>query len=156
MTASSGPGISLMAEGISYLAGAELPNVIVDVQRVGPGLGYIWPEQSDYNCVVKGGGHGSYKNIVFAPASVLIDKKYEALYYSGDVDRFLQIAPGEDNRNLLLMAREGLRPKLRAALESARGGPASKAGAQAYRDGKASGVRIAGSSCWAIGRCRIT
>jgi 2-oxoisovalerate ferredoxin oxidoreductase alpha subunit len=70
MTASSGPGISLMAEGISYLAGAELPNVIVDVQRVGPGLGYIWPEQGDYNAVVKGGGHGSYKNIVFAPASV--------------------------------------------------------------------------------------
>jgi 2-oxoisovalerate ferredoxin oxidoreductase alpha subunit len=70
MTASSGPGISLMAEGISYLAGAELPAVVVDIQRVGPGLGYIWPEQSDYNCVVKGGGHGSYKNFVFAPASV--------------------------------------------------------------------------------------
>ena len=73
---------------------------------------------------------------IFAPASVLIDKKYEALYYSGDVDRFLQIAPGEDNRNVLLMAREGLRPKLRAALESARetGEPASKTGAQVYRD----------------------
>jgi 2-oxoisovalerate ferredoxin oxidoreductase alpha subunit len=70
MTASSGPGISLMAEGISYLAGAELPAVIVDIQRVGPGLGYIWPEQGDYNCVVKGGGHGCYKNIVFAPATV--------------------------------------------------------------------------------------
>ena len=82
---------------------------------------------------------------IFAPASVLIDKKYEALYYSGDVDRFLQIAPGEDNRNVLLMAREGLRPKLRAALESARetGEPASKTGAQVYRDGKASAVRIA-------------
>ncbi|MBN1129148.1 MAG: 3-methyl-2-oxobutanoate dehydrogenase subunit VorB [Chitinispirillaceae bacterium] len=70
MTASSGPGISLMAEGISYLAGAELPAVIVDIQRVGPGLGYIWPEQGDYRCVVKGGGHGCYKNIVFAPATV--------------------------------------------------------------------------------------
>ncbi len=81
----------------------------------------------------------------FAPASVLIDKRYEALYYSGAIDRFLQVAPGEDNRNLLLMAREGLRPKLRAALESARekGEPASKAGAQVYRDGKASGVKIA-------------
>ena len=80
---------------------------------------------------------------IFAPASVLIDKKYDALYYSGDVDRFLQIAPGEDNRNVLLMAREGLRPKLRAALESARdtGEPASKTGAQVYRDGKASAVR---------------
>jgi two-component system CheB/CheR fusion protein len=82
---------------------------------------------------------------IFAPASVLIDKKYEALYYSGNVDRFLQIAPGEDNRNVLLMAREGLRPKLRAALEGARetGEPASKTGAQAYRDGKALGVKIA-------------
>lgn len=82
---------------------------------------------------------------VFAPASVLVDKKYEALYYSGAVDRFLQIAPGEDNRNILLMAREGLRPKLRAALDGARetGEPAWKAGAHVYRDGKASGARIA-------------
>ena len=69
MTASSGPGVSLMAEGISYLAGAELPCVIVDVQRAGPGLGNIWPEQSDYNMVVKGGGHGNYRNAVFAPNS---------------------------------------------------------------------------------------
>lgn len=69
MTASSGPGISLMAEGISYIAGAELPCVIVDVQRAGPGLGNIWPEQSDYNAVIKGGGHGNYRNIVLAPNS---------------------------------------------------------------------------------------
>lgn len=80
MTASSGPGISLMAEGISYMAGAELPGVIVDVQRVGPGLGYIWPEQGDYNATVKGGGHGSYRNIVFAPYSVqeMCDFTYRA------------------------------------------------------------------------------
>ena len=70
MTASSGPGVSLMQEGISYIAGAELPAVIVDVVRGGPGLGNIAPEQSDYMCVVKGGGHGCYKNIVLAPASV--------------------------------------------------------------------------------------
>lgn len=69
ITATSGPGLSLMAEGISYMAGCELPGVIVDVQRAGPGLGNIWPEQSDYNAVVKGGGHGNYKNIVFAPNS---------------------------------------------------------------------------------------
>jgi 2-oxoisovalerate ferredoxin oxidoreductase alpha subunit len=69
MTATSGPGLSLMAEGLSYLAGAELPAVVVDVQRAGPGLGNIWPEQSDYNAVVKGGGHGNYKNIVIAPNS---------------------------------------------------------------------------------------
>jgi len=70
MTASSGPGMSLMQEGISYLAGSELPCVIVDVVRGGPGLGNIAPEQSDYFAVVKGGGHGNYKNLVVAPASV--------------------------------------------------------------------------------------
>jgi 2-oxoisovalerate ferredoxin oxidoreductase alpha subunit len=70
MTASSGPGLSLMQEGISYLAGAELPCVIVDVMRGGPGLGNIAPEQSDYFAMVKGGGHGNYHNIVLAPASV--------------------------------------------------------------------------------------
>ena len=69
MTASSGPGLSLMLEGVSYIAGCELPAVIVDVQRAGPGLGNIWPEQSDYNTCCKGGGHGAFKNIVLAPAS---------------------------------------------------------------------------------------
>ena len=70
MTASSGPGISLKSEGISYLAGAQLPAVVVDIMRAGPGLGNIGPEQGDYNQVVKGGGHGNYRNIVLAPASV--------------------------------------------------------------------------------------
>ena len=70
MTASSGPGISLMQEGISYLAGAELPCVVVDVMRAGPGLGNIAPEQSDYFAMTKGGGHGCYRNIVLAPSSV--------------------------------------------------------------------------------------
>jgi 2-oxoisovalerate ferredoxin oxidoreductase alpha subunit len=70
MTASSGPGLSLMQEGISYLAGSELPCVIVDVVRGGPGLGNIAPEQSDYFAMVKGGGHGNYRNIVLAPSSV--------------------------------------------------------------------------------------
>ena len=69
-TASSGPGISLMSEGISYCAGAQLPVVIVDVMRAGPGLGNIGPEQGDYNQVVKGGGHGNYRCIVLAPNSV--------------------------------------------------------------------------------------
>ena len=70
MTASSGPGGSLMQEGISYLAGSELPCVIVDIVRGGPGLGNIAPEQSDYFAMTKGGGHGCYRNIVLAPASV--------------------------------------------------------------------------------------
>lgn len=69
MTASSSPGISLKQEGISYAAGAELPVVAIDVVRGGPGLGNIAPEQSDYNQIVKGGGHGNYKNIVLAPNS---------------------------------------------------------------------------------------
>ena len=70
MTASSGPGISLKQEGVSYLAGAQLPAVVVDIMRAGPGLGNIGPEQGDYNQVVKGGGHGNYRTIVLAPASV--------------------------------------------------------------------------------------
>ncbi len=67
LTASSGPGISLKQEGISYSAGSELPIVIADIMRGGPGLGNIAPEQSDYNQVVKGGGHGNYKCLVLAP-----------------------------------------------------------------------------------------
>jgi 2-oxoisovalerate ferredoxin oxidoreductase alpha subunit len=70
MTASSGPGISLKQEGITFLAGTDLPAVIVDIMRAGPGLGNIGPEQGDYNQIVKGGGHGNYKNIVLAPNSV--------------------------------------------------------------------------------------
>jgi len=69
MTASSGPGISLMQEGISYMAGAELPCVIADIMRGGPGLGNIGSEQSDYHQVVKGGGNGNYRTIVLAPHS---------------------------------------------------------------------------------------
>jgi pyruvate/2-oxoacid:ferredoxin oxidoreductase alpha subunit len=70
MTASSGPGISLMQEGFSYIAGAELPCVVADIMRAGPGLGNIAPEQGDYNQIVKGGGHGNYRTLVLAPASV--------------------------------------------------------------------------------------
>jgi 2-oxoglutarate ferredoxin oxidoreductase subunit alpha len=70
MTSSSSPGISLKQEGISYIAGAELPAVIVNVVRGGPGLGTIQPSQSDYFQSVKGGGHGDYKLIVLAPNSV--------------------------------------------------------------------------------------
>lgn len=70
MTSSSSPGISLKLEGISYLAGAELPAVIVNVVRGGPGLGTIQPSQADYYQAVKGGGHGDYKLFVLAPASV--------------------------------------------------------------------------------------
>ena len=70
MTSSSGPGISLMTEGMSYLAGAELPCLIVNVSRGGPGLGTIQPSQADYFQSTKGGGHGDYRLLVLAPASV--------------------------------------------------------------------------------------
>src|SRR4030042_121477 len=70
MTSSSSPGISLKQEGISYIAGAELPCVIINVMRGGPGLGNIAPSQGDYFQSVKGGGHGDYHCIVFGPSGV--------------------------------------------------------------------------------------
>ncbi len=70
MTSSSSPGISLKAEGLSYLAGSDLPALVVNVQRGGPGLGGIQPSQSDYFQATRGGGHGDYHMIVLAPSSV--------------------------------------------------------------------------------------
>jgi len=80
MSSSSSPGVSLMMEGLSYIAGSEVPVVLVDVMRGGPGLGNIAPSQGDYNQIVKGGGHGDYRPIVLAPATVqeLIDLTFEA------------------------------------------------------------------------------
>ena len=69
-TSSSSPGVALMQEGISFMAGSEIPGVIVNVQRGGPGLGTIQPSQSDYNQATRGGGNGDYNVIVLAPASV--------------------------------------------------------------------------------------
>lgn len=70
MSSSSSPGISLMMEGLSYIAGTEIPAVLIDVMRGGPGLGNIAPAQADYNQIVKGGGHGDFNMLVLAPASV--------------------------------------------------------------------------------------
>ncbi|MBT9172744.1 MAG: NADH-dependent phenylglyoxylate dehydrogenase subunit alpha [Syntrophomonadaceae bacterium] len=80
MTSSSGPGISLKQEGISFLAGAELPCVIVNIMRGGPGLGSIQPGQADYFQATRGGGHGDYRTIVLAPCSVqeMVDFTYWA------------------------------------------------------------------------------
>lgn len=83
MTSSSSPGISLKQEGISYLAGAELPAVIVNIQRAGPGLGNIWPSQSDYFQATRGGGHGDYHCIVIAPASV--QEAYDFMFLGFDL-----------------------------------------------------------------------
>ena len=80
MSSSSSPGVSLMMEGLSYIAGSEVPVVLVDVMRGGPGLGNIAPSQGDYNQIVKGGGHGDYRIITLAPATIqeLIDLTVEA------------------------------------------------------------------------------
>jgi 2-oxoglutarate ferredoxin oxidoreductase subunit alpha len=90
MTSSSSPGISLMLEGMSYIAASEVPCVIVDVMRGGPGLGNIAPSQGDYFQMVKGGGHGDYQPIVMAPATVqeAIDLTYEAFDLA---DKYRQI-----------------------------------------------------------------
>ncbi len=84
MTSSSGPGISLKQEGISYMAGCELPIVIVDVMRAGPGLGNITPSQSDYFQATRGGGHGDYRTMVLAPSSVQesADLTEKAFYFA--------------------------------------------------------------------------
>jgi 2-oxoglutarate/2-oxoacid ferredoxin oxidoreductase subunit alpha len=80
LTSSSGPGISLKQEGISFLASAELPCVIVNVMRGGPGLGSIQPSQGDYFQATRGGGHGDYRLLVLAPASIqeMVDLMYES------------------------------------------------------------------------------
>jgi 2-oxoglutarate ferredoxin oxidoreductase subunit alpha len=83
MTSSSSPGIALKQEGITYIAGAELPCVIVNIVRGGPGLGGIQPAQSDYNMATRGGGNGDYKLLVYAPANVqemvdLVEEAFDA------------------------------------------------------------------------------
>lgn len=91
MTSSSSPGIALKQEGITYIAGAELPCVIVNIVRGGPGLGGIQPAQSDYNQATRGGGNGDYKLLVYAPANVqeMVDLVQEAFevadYYRNPV-----------------------------------------------------------------------
>ncbi len=82
MTATSGPGFSLMQEGISYAAGMEVPILVVDVNRAGPGLGNLGPEQSDYFQATRGGGHGGSRNIVLAPNSVQEMASFPGLGFS--------------------------------------------------------------------------
>ncbi len=98
MTSSSGPGISLKQEGISYLAGAELPMFYVNVMRGGPGLGNIAPAQSDYFQCTRGGGHGDYRVIVYAPSNV--QELYDYTFLGFDVaDRY---------RNPSMIAADGI------------------------------------------------
>src|SRR5512136_1664207 len=83
MTSSSSPGISLMQEGISYLAGSELPAVIVNISRSGPGLGGISPSQGDYFQATRGGGHGDYRVLVLAPSTV--QEMYDLTFLAFDL-----------------------------------------------------------------------
>jgi 2-oxoisovalerate ferredoxin oxidoreductase alpha subunit len=120
MTASSGPGISLMQEGLSYMAGAELPGVIVNIQRAGPGLGNVYPEQGDYNQAVKGGGHGNYQSLVLAPGNVqemcdLTIKAFElAFRYRNPVIVLADAVLGQMMETLRLPGHEATRPDTRS------------------------------------------
>lgn len=120
MTATSGPGMSLMQEGLSYMAGAELPGVVVNIQRAGPGLGNVYPEQGDYNQAVKGGGHGNYHCIVLAPGNVqeMCDLTIQAFAYAfrhrNPVIVLADAVLGQMMETLRLPARESPRPETRA------------------------------------------
>ncbi len=112
MTSSSSPGVSLMMEGLSYIAGSEVPVVIVDIMRGGPGLGNIAPAQGDYNQMVKGGGHGDYRIIVLAPATIqeLIDLTYEAF---GLADKYRTIVAVLADGSLGQMMEPAVLPEMR-------------------------------------------
>lgn len=97
MSSSSSPGVSLMQEGLSYIAGSEVPAVLVDMMRGGPGLGNIAPTQSDYFQLTKGGGHGDYRPIVLAPASV--QEAVDIMYGAFDI--------AEKYRHIVIMAADG-------------------------------------------------
>ncbi len=107
MTSSSSPGISLKQEGLSYLAGAQLPAVVINVMRAGPGLGNIWPAQSDYFQATKGGGHGDYRTVVLAPSS--IQESY-------DLTR-LAFALAERYRIVVMILSDGMLGQMMEALQ---------------------------------------
>lgn len=121
MTSSSSPGVSLMAEGLSYIAASDVPMVLVDVMRGGPGLGNIAPAQQDYFQMVKGGGHGGYRPIVLAPATVqeAIDLTYEAFELA---ERYRTIVVILTDGTLAQMMEPAELPPMRE-----RGSPVSKA-----------------------------
>jgi len=131
MSSSSSPGVSLMMEGLSYIAASEVPCVLVDVMRGGPGLGNIAPSQGDYFQIVKGGGHGDYHPIVLAPATVqeAIDLTYAAFDLAEDY-RHLVIVLADGNVGQMMEPAElppmrptNGRPRPRWALTGAQGRP---------------------------------
>jgi 2-oxoglutarate ferredoxin oxidoreductase subunit alpha len=118
MTSSSGPGISLMLEGLSYIACSEVPVVLVDIMRGGPGLGNIQPSQADYNLLTKGAGHGDFRSIVLAPCSV-----QEAIDLT-----VLAFDLAETYRTIVIVAGDGMIGQMMepAELPSMRGLPTSR------------------------------
>lgn len=111
MTSSSGPGISLKQEGISYMAGSELPGVIVDVMRSGPGLGGIDASQADYWQATRGGGHGGYRIIVLAPASV--QEMYDLTMLAFDLSDLYRIPAMVLADSVIGQMKESVRPNPR-------------------------------------------
>lgn len=129
MTSSSSPGISLMQEGLSYMAGQELPAVVVNVVRCGPGLGGIAASQGDYFQAVKGGGHGDYHLIVLAPASVqeMYDLTMEAFHladrYRNPVMVLADAVLGQMQEPIVESGEARPEPRKPWALDGARGRP---------------------------------
>jgi 2-oxoglutarate/2-oxoacid ferredoxin oxidoreductase subunit alpha len=107
MISSSGPGISLMQEGLSYMSGSEIPCVVVNIQRSGPGLGGISPSQGDYFQATRGGGHGDYRTPVLAPASV--QEMYDFTFLAFDI--------ADEYRNPVIILADGLLGQMKEPLD---------------------------------------
>jgi 2-oxoglutarate ferredoxin oxidoreductase subunit alpha len=139
MTSSSSPGVSLKQEGISYIAGAELPAVIVNVMRGGPGLGNIWPAQSDYFQATRSGGHGDYHCIVLAPASV--QEAYDLMQLAFDL--------ADKYRNPAIILTDGLLGQMMepVLVHSPQSPPAGRAGIVHSKESKLS------TKPWALTGC---
>jgi len=134
MTSSSGPGISLKQEGISYMAGSELPGVIVDIMRQGPGLGGIDASQADYWQATRGGGHGGYRIIVLAPGSV--QEMYDLTMLAFDLSDLYRIPAMVLADSVLGQMKESITPNPRPQCEL----PAKEWAVRGWKDGTAQKV----------------
>jgi 2-oxoglutarate ferredoxin oxidoreductase subunit alpha len=131
MTSSSSPGVSLMMEGLSYISASEVPCVIVDVMRGGPGLGNIAPSQGDYTQIVKGGGHGDFRMITLAPATVQEAVDLTALAFDL-ADKYRMVAAVLLDGSLGQMMEPAELPPMRAAPKPASNGHGANGSSQAW------------------------
>ncbi|NVN98693.1 MAG: 3-methyl-2-oxobutanoate dehydrogenase subunit VorB [Geobacteraceae bacterium] len=134
MTSSSGPGISLKQEGISYMAGSELPGVIVDIMRQGPGLGGIDASQADYWQATRGGGHGGYRIIVLAPGSV--QEMYDLTMLAFDLSDTYRIPAMVLGDSVLGQMKESITPNPRPVCDL----PAKDWAVRGWKEGTAQNV----------------